>query len=269
MIVQKQRPFDWGYTPITSLDGPHSDMMLDFGILKLKAGEQTSCTLPLERAWMLLKGKITFSWDEGSATSERQSCIDESPVVLHAPSAVAVIVKAESDCELVVERCKNEQAFPVRFYDKGDVKTEVFGAGVLQETSNRTVRTVFDGESAPYSNMVMGEVINHPGRWSSYPPHDHPHPEIYHYRFFPKQGFGISVLDEEAFVVHDGDTSLIKPDTTHSQGAAPGYAMYYVWMIPHLPGDKWLPTTRYYRKEHTWLLEKGVKVWPEVPATMD
>jgi 5-deoxy-glucuronate isomerase len=45
--------------------------------------------------------------------------------------------------------------------------------------------------------------------------------------------------------------------------------MYYVWMIPHLPGDKWLPTTRYYRKEHTWLLEKGVKVWPEIPALME
>jgi 5-deoxy-glucuronate isomerase len=109
MIVQKQEPFDWGYTSITSLDGPHSDMLLDFGILKLKAGEHTSCTLPLERAWMLLKGKITFSWDEGSATSERQSCIDESPVVLHAPSSVPVTIKAERDCELVVERCKNEQ----------------------------------------------------------------------------------------------------------------------------------------------------------------
>ncbi|MGH0052583.1 MAG: 5-deoxy-glucuronate isomerase [Sphaerochaetaceae bacterium] len=269
MIVQKEKAFDWGYTAVTSLEGPHSDMLLDFGILRLKAGERISCSLPLERAWMLLKGKVAFSWPEGSSTGERESCIDETPVVLHAPSSVTINIIAEQDCELVVERCRNEQVFPVKFYGKGDVKTEVFGAGVLQETSNRTVRTVFDGESAPYSNMVMGEVINHPGRWSSYPPHDHPHPEIYHYRFFPKQGFGVSLLDENAYVVHDGDTSLIKPNTTHSQGAAPGYAMYYVWMIPHLPNDKWLPTTRYYRKEHTWLLEKGVKVWPEIPATME
>ena len=139
---------------------------------------------------------------------------------------------------------------------------------MLNEASNRTVRTVFDGESAPYSNMVMGEVINHPGRWSSYPPHDHPHPEIYHYRFFPSQGFGVSVLNEDAFVVHDGDSSLIFPNTTHSQVAAAGYAMYYIWLIPHLPNDKWLPTTRYYREEHTWLLQKNVKIWPEVPATL-
>lgn len=269
MIVRKQSPFDWGYTAITELDGRHKEMLLDFGILKIKAGEEYHCSLPLERAWMLLKGKITFIWPEGRASSERRSCIDEAPVVLHAPSGVPVTIKAESDCELVVERCRNDRGFDIRFYDKNDVKTEVFGAGVLQETSNRTVRTVFDGESAPYSNMVMGEVINHPGRWSSYPPHDHPHPEIYHYRFFPKQGFGISLLDEDPFIVHDGDTSLIGPNKTHSQGAAPGYAMYYVWMIPHLPGDKWLPTTRYYRKEHTWLLEKEVKVWPDIPAIME
>lgn len=265
MIIRKEKPLEAGYTTITTLDGP---MLLDFGILTLNKGDCTTCSLDLERAWMLIKGKVRFSWLDAEAVGERASCIDEPPVVLHAPRQIPVMVEALEDSELAVERCINEQEFPVRFYAKGEVKTEIFGAGVLNEASNRTVRTVFDGESAPYSNMVMGEVINHPGRWSSYPPHDHPHPEIYHYRFFPSQGFGISVLNEEAFVVHDGDSSLIFPDTTHSQVAAAGYAMYYIWLIPHLPGDKWLPTTRYYRKEHTWLLDKGVKIWPEVPATL-
>ncbi|NNK97135.1 MAG: 5-deoxyglucuronate isomerase, partial [Desulfobacterales bacterium] len=143
------------------------------------------------------------------------------------------------------------------------IRTDVFGAGTLNETSIRSVRTVFDGKINPASNMVLGEVINHPGKWSSYPPHDHPQPEIYHYRFFPPQGFGISVLDEEPHLVKHGDTSLIAPDKTHSQGAAPGYAMYYIWMIPHLPDDRWLPTTRYFREEHKWLLEPDVKIWPE------
>ncbi len=115
----------------------------------------------------------------------------------------------------------------------------------------RTVRTVFDGKIAPLSNMVMGEVINHP------------QPEIYHYRFFPEQGFGVSLLDDEVYTVKQGDTSLIHPDKTHSQVAVPGSAMYYVRMIPHLPEDRWLPTTPYYRKEHKWLLEKDVKIWPE------
>ena len=257
MIVRKKDTFAPGYTTVAALDGPHSEQMLDFGVLVLPKGESVTCSLPLERAWLLIKGKVSFTWDGGEAVGERHSCIDESAVALHAPSAVTITIKALEESELGVERCKNDTDFPVRFYDKDDVKSEVFGAGVLAEASNRTVRTVFDGESAPYSNMVLGEVINHPGRWSSY-----------HYRFFPSQGFGVSVLDEDAFVVHDGDTSMIRPNTTHSQAAAPGYAMYYIWMIPHLEDDRWLPTTRYYRQEHTWMLEKGVKIWPEIPAEM-
>ena len=268
MVVRKNDVFAPGYTTIAALDGPHSEQLLDFGILVLPKGERVTCSLPLERAWLLIRGNVSFIWDGGSAAGARRSCIDESAVALHAPASVVIEIEALEESELAVERCRNATDFPVRFYDKDDVKSEVFGAGVLAEASNRTVRTVFDGESAPYSNMVLGEVINHPGRWSSYPPHDHPHPEIYHYRFFPSQGFGVSILDEDAFVVHDGDTSMIRGDTTHSQVAAPGYAMYYIWMIPHLEGDRWLPTTRYYREEHTWMLEKDVKVWPQVPADM-
>ena len=191
MIIQKHSEFKWGYTPNTSLDELHSDMPLDFGILKQKKAESYHCNLVMERAWLLLKEKLTFIWPDGSATGQRSSCID---------------IKADEDCKIVLERCKNDQVFPVKFNATNDAKLEVFGVGVLNEASNRTVRTVFDGENAPYSNMVLGEVINHPGRWSSYPPHDHPHPEIYYYRFFPKQGFGFSVLDEDAFVVHDGDS---------------------------------------------------------------
>jgi len=113
------------------------------------------------------------------------------------------------------------------------------------------------------SDTLLGEVINHPGKWSSYPPHAHPQPEIYHYRLFPEQGFGISLLGEEPHIVKNRYTSIIRPDITHSQAASPGYAMYYIWMIPHLPDDRWLPTTRYFVKDHEWLLEKDVAIWPE------
>jgi len=40
-------------------------------------------------------------------------------------------------------------------------------------------------------------------------------------------------------------------------------------MIPHLPDDRWLPTTRYYVQDHAWLLEKNVKIWPERPFSED
>jgi len=263
MIVKNEQGFVAGYTSISEQHGKNSEMLFDFGILKMEKGNRESSSENRERAWLLIQGKVLFEWESHSFTAERYSCFDESPVVLHVPNDVEVKITALEVSELCVQKIDNEKSFASKLYDKDDVRSDIFGGGTLNETSIRTVRTVFDGEIAPLSNMVIGEVINHPGKWSSYPPHDHPQPEIYHYRFFPEQGFGVSLLDDDAYTVKHGDTSLILPDKTHSQVAAPGYAMYYIWMIPHLPEDRWLPTTRYYREEHKWLLEKDVKIWPE------
>ncbi len=263
MIVRQKKLFEYGFTTITKQHAQHSEMLLDFGILKLRAGDITTFPRGREGAWLLIAGSATFMWEGKVETAVRNSCFDEAPYVLHVSKETEVIIKTDSDCEICVQQVDNVNVFESKFYTPKDIRTDIFGAGTLGETAIRSVRTVFDGESHPLSNMVLGEVINHPGKWSSYPPHDHPQPEIYHYRFFPPQGFGISVLDDEAHVVKNGDTTLIGPDKTHSQGAAPGYAMYYIWMIPHLPDDRWMPTTRYYRDEHKWLLEPEVNIWPD------
>ncbi len=263
MVIKQDEKFKYGFTPVTEQHGKHSNLLLDFGILKMKAGDKTVSIPGRERAWLLIKGTVTFVYDGKETSVTRNSCFDESPYVLHVSKEIEVTIKTDKECEICVEQVDNEKSFPARLYTPDDVRTDIFGSGTLGETSIRSVRTVFDGEINPLSNMVLGEVINHPGKWSSYPPHDHPQPEIYHYRFFPEQGFGISVLDDDAYVVKNGYTTLIEPDTTHSQGAAPGYAMYYIWMIPHLADNRWLPSTRYYRKEHEWLLEENVKIWPE------
>ena len=265
MVLHKKSSYREGMNMVVS-DAEGGAMRLDFGILSLGAGGVWEDSTDKERALLLIRGEVRFEWGGVRREAGRRSCLDEPPEVLHVPSGVPIrIVAGEGGAELCYEACINEGAFDPVYYGADDIGSDVFGAGVLNETSIRTVRTVFDGETAPFSNMVLGEVINHPGKWSSYPPHDHPHPEIYHYRLFPRQGFGVSLLEDEAHVVRDGSTSLIEPDKTHSQVAAAGYAMYYIWMIPHLPGDRWLPSTRYFREEHRWLLEGDVKIWPERP----
>ncbi len=268
MVIKNSGKHDkYGYKPITQQHGLHSEMLLDFGLLNMRKGEKHLSAEDTERAFLLIRGKVTFVWEGKSVSAERKSCLDESPTVLHVPGGTEVLLQADDECEICVEGKDNENRFESRIYYPSDVRTDIFGGGTLGEASIRSVRTVFDGEINPLSNMVLGEVINHPGKWSSYPPHHHPQPEIYHYRLFPPQGFGISVLDDDAYVVKDGDTTLIPPGKTHSQGAAPGYAMYYIWMIPHLPDNRWVPSTRFYTKEHEWLLEKDVKIWPELKET--
>ena len=266
MVLHRTEEYRNGLNMIVNDAGKSDGLLLDFGIIRLAEGESWEDSTGFERALMLMGGEVTFEWNGHSRRASRGSCFDENPEALQVPAGMTVrLTGGAGGSEICYEACVNDRDFPAVFYAGEDIRTDIFGAGTMNEASTRTVRTVFDGENAEFSNMVMGEVINHPGKWSSYPPHDHPHPEIYHYRMFPRQGFGVSLLDEDAYVVKDGSSSLIYPDRTHSQVAGAGYAMYYVWMIPHLPGDRWLPTTRYFREEHKWLLDKDAKIWHERP----
>ena len=99
--------------------------------------------------------------------------------------------------------------------------------------------------------MVLGEVFNQPGRWSSYPPHHHPQPEVYFYRFDYPDGFGAGFANGEIYKTGHNGLSIINHGF-HSQVAAPGYALCYAWGIRHLDGDPWIKT-RIDDPEHSWL----------------
>ena len=106
-------------------------------------------------------------------------------------------------------------------------------------------------DNAPFSNMVLGEVLNRPGKWSSYPPHHHPQPEVYFYRFDYPHGFGAGFANGDVYKTEQNGCAVINHGF-HSQVVAPGYAMCYAWGIRHLEGDPWLKT-RIDDKEHEWL----------------
>ena len=134
-------------------------------------------------------------------------------------------------------------------YAPEDTQVQHAGSnGELMGCMQREIKTLFDYENAPYSNMVLGEVLNYPGKWSSYPPHHHPQPEVYFYRFDYPDGFGASFADGEVYTSHHNGLTVINHGF-HSQCAAPGYAMCYVWGIRHLKDDPW-QKTRIDDKEH-------------------
>ncbi len=54
---------------------------------------------------------------------------------------------------------------------------------------------------------------------------------------------------------------MITDNMTHPQAAAPGYAMYYLWAIRHLPQEPYLEP-KDDSPSHTWMLEKDAKIWP-------
>jgi 5-deoxy-glucuronate isomerase len=119
--------------------------------------------------------------------------------------------------------------------DPATVAEEQRGDGPTQ----RRVRTY-----VPEGELIVGETLNPPGGWSSYPPHRHEHEELYLYRFEPASGFGVHVSYDEsadaARVVRDGSIERIT-DGYHPVVAAPMAAMYYLWA---LAGDRDLVDTR-------------------------
>ena len=253
---------DFGYNSLAEIDGKHSNMLMDVGIYKLKDGEEIVLKdNEKETAILLLDGKVKMIWEDNEEDIERKSLFDEEPWCLHVSKAVEVKVKANGIAEILVQKTDNNKEFESKLYTPADCGTEIFGDGVWGNSSRRMVRTIFDYSNAPYSNMVMGEVINTPGRWSSYIPHHHPQPEIYFYRFTKPQGFGACFIGEDAYKVTHNSMCAIPGGLSHPQVTAPGYGMYYCWMIRHLDGNPW--TDRIDEDEHKWLLDPNAKIWPE------
>ena len=252
--------FTRGYTPIVTLDDDGGAVGINFGILRCASGEKKDLASVYESAYLLIHGTVTFEYDNNRYTAARNSIFDEDPTVIHFAKSAAVTLVSDTDCELAVCQVKNEKTFRTMVFDaKNMLNSERRGKGILEDTSYRIVRTVFDINNRPESNMVLGEDINLQGRWSSYPPHHHPQPEIYHYRFTKPQGYAHAELGNDVYKVRDCDTIKILNRKDHAQVAAPGYSMYYLWVIRHLPGNPY--TVPEFTEEHRWVLDPKASYW--------
>lgn len=251
-----------GYNPITEMDGIGSNMLMDIGVQKIPAGQEIQFyDADKETAFLLLGGRVSFKWDAEVREVERKSLLDEGCTVLHVCKGVKVSIEAHSDAEVQVQKTTNEKIFESKFYYPDDCDNGIFGDGQWNNTARRIVRTVFDLSNAPYSNMVLGEIINFPGKWSSYIPHGHEQPEVYYYRFQYPEGFGAAFVGDDVFKIQDNSALCIPGGPTHPQAAAPGYVMWYSWMIRHLDGNPW--NSRDIDKRYEWLLDENLKIWPD------
>lgn len=239
---------------LCEMNGKNADMLMNIKVKYLKAGESVSfCEKENETAVLLIAGKVKFIWDDNAQVCQRKDPFDMKPYCLHASRNTEFTVEAIEDSEILIQQTDNEKEFPTVFYNPDNCLYQEFGKGQWDGAGHRVVSTMFDPDNAPYSNMVLGEVFNKPGRWSSYPPHHHPQPEVYYYRFDKPQGFGACFNADEVYKSVDSSACFIHDGEDHQQVVAPGYNMYYVWMIRHLDGDPWYKTTRLVSPEHEWL----------------
>ena len=175
-------PFDKnGEKVLCSRNGKNADMNMDITVKRLEKGESMKIfSLGDETAVLLIKGKIIFKWNNEERECSRRDAFEMKPYCLHADGTTPIEIEAAQTSEFVIQQTDNDKKFDAVFYTPEDCLYQEFGLGQWNGTGHRVVSTMFDIDNAPYSNMVMGEVFNKPGRWSSYPPHHHPQPEVYY-----------------------------------------------------------------------------------------
>lgn len=246
-----------GFTPILS-GGEAPEVGISLGVWRIEPGTRAALqSADEETAALAFTGEGALGTGGRQLAFCRREWIDTPPTVVHCCAGETIEARNTGGevLEVFVVQTHNSRRFSPRYYTEADIFNEHRGKGILGDTCYRIVRLVFDDTNGPpESQLVLGEVVNFPGLWSSYPPHSHPQPEVYYYRFSPVQGYGHAELGEEVYKIEDGDLLLITDDRVHAQASAPGYAMYYLWAIRHLEGNRYRGFT--FDPRHEWTLQE-------------
>ena len=258
MYIQKDSLCGGCNVYLSMESGKGKEIGMDVSLIVLEKGETYSLfEEKKEAALLLFSGELVWQANGESGSVSRESEFTQEASCLHVSAGTKVTLRASRHSEIYLQMVKNSRKFQPVFYAPEDIQIQRAGVSDLQGTMRRNIKTVFDYENAPYSNMVLGEVLNFPGKWSSYPPHFHPQPEVYFYRFDKPQGFGAGFANGQVHqTTHNG--LLVIQSGFHSQVAAPGYGLCYVWGIRHQRNNPWRKT-RIDEVEHLWMLQPGAE----------
>ncbi len=216
--------------------------LLDFGLVNLKKGEALrDGTKDEEMVFHLFGGSCSASGEgfDFKKVGDRDDVFGGKASALYIPPHTRYVIEAVTDLHAAIctapagaggaPRVIRPKDVGVRKVGKGNWYREVHDVGV---------------ENLEAKSLIFGETFNPPGNWSSAPPHKHDvdNPpeegkleELYYYRLRPVQGFGLQRVYtadgyDQVFVVGDGDVVTL-PRGFHPVVAAPGYDLYYFWVL--------------------------------------
>jgi len=280
-LLFKSQGFIEGYTSIVT---PQNSPLkhISFGRLQLRQGEQyEGATGESEVVLDILAGlcdmEVTFEGQTLTYPSlgGRADVFDGNPTLLCLPpGATYEIMAISSLLDIAVSAAPAPPGKGPTLIKPEEGKMRLVGAGNWE----RIVRLGTVGKGGT-RRLMVGETVNRPGCWSSFPPHKHDEDkpgkevameEVYFYVIRPRYGFGVQCLYdppdvpdrlEEAFIVHDGDT-VIFPRGYHPVVAAPGYRLCYVWVL-HAEEEAYGSEAWTYDPDHAWLRDvEAMLKWP-------
>ncbi len=238
MTLKIRKPLGPGLTRL--VDGELK--LIRFGILKLKPGESFGETLSdWELCLVLLQGsgRVSVEGRELSELGPRRDVFLDPAWAVYVPGGMSWRVEATSELAAALGYAPGRGGAPKLIRPEDLVIHERGRPGYQRRVADIAV------EKVEARSLLVGETFTFPGQWSSYPPHCHERDdlpresfqeEVYYYQVDPPQGFGYQRVYtddrslDEAITVEHGDLVLL-PKGYHPVAAAPGYWVYYLWVL--------------------------------------
>lgn len=198
-----------------------------------------------ELALVLLSGKCQVKVNEIVFDNlGRKSVFSETSTTVYVPihSTYEVTEIAGRKIEIAVTSVPAAKQFKPFVVTPEDVVVNHRGALNWQRDVHDILTENAEGR---VDRIVLGETFSCSGQWSSYPSHKHDtyNPpfeaqmdEIYLFKVNPVEGFGIQVMYtgdlsmREAYIIKDGDAVAL-PKGYHPVASAPGFRVYYLWVM--------------------------------------
>jgi len=228
-----------GYQSIVTTE--NSDLeYLNFSIFQSgKLKEFKGNSEKKEIAFVITSGVLKFFAD-GKLLGKvrRKDVFEEPPFAMYIPPFTNYSIEFEEESTVCLTSCKAEKKNKPALITPNDLRTKRVG----EETFYRNVTDIIS-ENFPAERLIVGETINDPGNWSSYPPHKHDKDnppeevkieEVYYFKIVPETGFGVIRVfgdeDDHLFLLCNNEVVTI-PKGYHPVGIAPKHQIYYLWAL--------------------------------------
>ena len=243
-LLIKARPARPGYVQVVQ-PGDAGLEYLGLGLVNLEPGKVWEFnTQKSEWTVVILSGAVRAFGPKGEITKgplgSRATVFDGKASALYLPPKFAGRFEAAAAARLAVCQALSDTGAEPTALTPDHVKVKTVGKGTFE----REVHDIVDQRIAA-GKLLVGETFNRPGCWSSYPPHRHDEErppvevnleEVYFFQVDPPQGFGIQRIYtddrslDECYAVEHGDVVML-PRGYHPVAAAPGYKVYYLWLM--------------------------------------
>jgi len=269
-------PYENANRPVVDVDDARVPLNY-FNIVKLERGQAFDYKVPrYETAIVPATGGVDIEVEgvRFHGVGKRGVDVwDGEPEGAYVPSgALARIICASDAAEVFIAGARHEEALSPFVVRAEDIDSVQYGSD-----GTKTHRKIKHILGAKYRDRVGRLLVSElftvgQGGWSGFPPHKHDldrlplesrHDETYNFRFRPKNGFGLLLLQPEgepvgeAYHLIDGSTVVLDKGY-HPCVVAPGYEMYYFTI---LGGLSQRPLIQFFQPSHAHQIETipGIK----------